>query len=313
VAVINRTSGGDAVPQSGSAVDTILARAEAVAVASAEEAAVVDYDIGFPTQAFDLIAKTGLLAAPLARERGGLGLGSDPGTAQDLLSVLLRIGWGNPSVGRVLEGHVNALHLVEAFGTPEQIGECTRDVVGAGKLFAVWNTEVEDGVKLVPLARGRFRLEGAKIFASGAGHVQRPLVTAALPDGGRQMCLLPIDRLQARLDPLWWQPMGMRASASHRVDFSGIELDDSALLGAPDDYVRQPWFTGGAIRFAAVQLGGATALLDAACAYLRDMGRTENPYQRTRAGAMAIAIAGGELWLRKGADAMDGCLPIRRQ
>jgi hypothetical protein len=57
-----------------------------------------------------------------------------------------------------------------------------------------------------------------------------------------------------------WEPLGMRASTSYRGDFSGTELEVDDLLGQPDDYHRQPWFTGGSIRFAAVQLGGAEAL-----------------------------------------------------
>ena len=54
----------------------------------------------------------------------------------------------------------------------------------------------------------------------------------------------------------------MRASASFKIDFSGVEVSGDDLIGAPGDYHREPYFSGGAIRFAAVQLGGAEALLD---------------------------------------------------
>lgn len=97
----------------------------------------------------------------------------------------------------------------------------------------------------------------------------------------------------------------MRASASFKVDFSGVEVTDHALIGQPGDYTREPWFTGGAIRFAAVQLGGAEALFDATRAYLQSLGRTDDPFQRQRAGEMAIRIASGNLWLRGAADAAE--------
>src|SRR3954466_2383149 len=97
----------------------------------------------------------------------------------------------------------------------------------------------------------------------------------------------------------------MRASASYRVDFGGIEVDADILIGAPGDYERQPWFTGGAIRFTAVQVGGAEALFDAVCNFVRRQGRTEDPYQRARVAEMAIAVESGALWLRGAAELME--------
>lgn len=85
----------------------------------------------------------------------------------------------------------------------------------------------------MPAGVGRYRLEGAKTFASGAGHVARPPITGALPDGGWQMCVVPLERARVAIDPSWWQPLGMRASASYRVGFGGVELDAGALVRAP--------------------------------------------------------------------------------
>lgn len=276
-----------------SVIDTAAAVADVCATLAAE----TDDERGFPTESFRLIADAGLLAAPLAGELGGAGLDGRPCTAAAQLGVLREIGRGNLSVGRVYEGHVNALMLIQTFGTTEQIERWAADAREHAMLFAVWNTEAGDGVRIEPLGDGRYRLHGAKTFASGAGHVQRPIVTGRLPDGGWQMCVVPMDEVETAIDPSWWQPIGMRASASYKVDFSGVELGADDLLGAPDDYHRQPWFGAGAIRFAAVQLGGAEALLDALAGYLRDLDRTSDPYQRQRAGQAAIAVEGGRRWL----------------
>ena len=143
-----------------------------------------------------------------------------------------------------------------------------------------------------------YQLQGAKSFASGAGSVTRPLVTGRLPDGGWQMMLLHLGEADRdRVDTSWWRPLGMNASASHRVDFSGLHVEPASLLGMPNDYYRQPWFSGGAIRFAAAQLGGAAALLDAAVATLREAGRTDDALQQSRIGEAAIAVTSGEQWL----------------
>jgi alkylation response protein AidB-like acyl-CoA dehydrogenase len=94
-----------------------------------------------------------------------------------------------------------------------------------------------------------------------------------------------------------WQAEGMRASASGCVNLTGLEVGPEALIGRPGDYTREPDFTGGAVRFAAVQLGGAQALLHAAANSLRQAGRTGDPHQRARMGAAAIAVETGALWL----------------
>lgn len=288
-----------------SAVDEMLDKASAVAAVCAENAALVDHERTFPVKEFELMAQVGLLTTPLPHERGGLGLGTQAGGTLALLKLLKQIGRGSLPVGRVYEGHVNALQLIETFGTKAQKESYAADVHDHHFIFAVWNTEASDGVRLVPLAGGRYRLEGAKTFASGADWVKRPLITGTLPDGGRQMCIVPMERVEVGVDPSWWQPLGMHASVSYKLDFSGVELTADDLLGAPNDYTRQPWLSGGAIRFTAVQLGGAEALLDATVEYLKAMSRIDDPYQKARVAQMSIAVESGNLWLRGSAALLE--------
>ncbi len=292
--------------------------AEAVAVARALAPRLTalapdsDYEGGFPTDAFALLAEAGLLTVALRPAHGGLGLGLVPGTSAALHHVLAAIGHGALAVGRVYEGHVNALHLVQTYGTPAQIEGAATGVRERALLFGVWNTEAAGGVQVAP-ADGGFRLSGAKTFTSGAGHVARALVTGALSKvdgaaGGWQMCLVPMDEGHPFIDPSFWRPLGMRASASYRVDFEGVVLGEDDVIGAPGDYYRQPLFSGGAMRFAAVQLGAAQSLCDHLRAFLRDLGRTDDPYQRLRVGEVAVLVEGGALWLEGGARVADAWL-----
>lgn len=296
--------------QNSLSVAEVLVRAAEIADYCAANATAIDRNGAFPVKEFELIASAGLLAAPLQPELGGLGLGIDAGVTYELLMLLKQIGCGNLAVGRIYEGHVNALQLIQTFGTKEQIEQLARDACDRNKIFGVWNAEAADGVKIIPVGDGRYRLEGAKTFASGAGYVERPFVNGELPDGGWQMCVVPMDEVTTVSDPSWWQPSGMRATASYKVDFSGVELDTLALIGNPGDYYRQPWLTAGVIRFAAVQLGGAEALFDATRQYLQDLGRTKDPYQEARVGSMAIAIESGNLWLRGAADFVKAYAPV---
>jgi alkylation response protein AidB-like acyl-CoA dehydrogenase len=251
-----------------------------------------------------------LLAAPLQIELGGLGLGIDASVTYQTLMILKQIGRGNLAVGRIYEGHVNALQLIQTFGTTEQIKQLASDARDRQKIFGVWNAEAEDGVKIIPLASGQYRLEGSKTFASGCGYVERPFVNGALSDGSWQMCIVPMDEVATVSDPAWWQPMGMRATASYKVDFTGVELDAKWLIGKPGDYFQQPWLSAGVIRFAAVQLGGAEALFDATRQYLQELNRIEDPHQQARIGKMAIAIESGNLWLKGAAELVTAYSPI---
>ncbi len=287
----------------------LLEVAEKIADAAALRAASIDRFGGFPSREFKQLADAGLIAAPVHQRHGGLGLGFESRQTWLLLEILKQIGRGNLSLGRVYEGHVNGLQLVQTFGTDKQKKRFAADAL-SGKVFGVWNAEGADGIKLYPLNNGRYRLEGSKTFCSGCGYVERPFVNGALPDGGWQMCIVPIEEVEVKVDPNWWQPPGMKASASYKVDFTGVEISAEEVIGKPGDYFRQPWLTGGVIRFAAVQLGGAEALFDATRTYLQALGRTDHPHQQARLGQMAIALEQGNLWLKNSAAKVESYAPV---
>ena len=275
-----------------------IAAAEALVPRLFAAAAATDVEGGFPSQEFKWLHEAGLLTAALPVAEGGAGLG-EPAALGLLLEVLRHVGRGNLAVGRLFEGHVNALLLIAEFGTPAQQQRYAADA-RAGHLFGVWNTEdPAHGVRLEARGKEGFTLQGAKTFASGSGHVTRPLLTAALPEGGGwQMLVLPADTQPPTLDRSFWRPLGMRATASFRADLTGLELRAHDLIGAPNSYYRQPQFGGGAVRFAAVQLGGAEAVYDETRRFLRALGRTDDPYQRQRLGQMALLLETGRHWLR---------------
>ena len=282
-------------------VAQVLGKARHVAARCAAHAADADHPGATLEREFEWLREAGLLQTPLPRHLGGAGWGVEPGTTYPLFLLLREIGRGSLPVGRVYEGHVNALHLIHLYGTARQQARFADDAC-AGKVFAVWNTEAADGVRLVPTGQHRYRLEGAKTFASGAPWVDRPLVNGTLPDGGWQMSIVPLDTLSAeerqrRTDASWWKARGMQASASYRFDFTGLEIGAEHLIGQPSDYLREPHFNGGAVRFAAVQLGGAQALFEAAAAHLRSLDRTKDVHQQARTGEAAIRLETGTLWL----------------
>ncbi len=208
-------------------------------------------------------------------------MGLDPASVSELHDVLRIIGGGSLSLGRLYEGHVNAVRLVVAYGAAAQMAILVAEI-DAGRLSGVWNAEQPPG-----LAIADGRLCGTKIYTSGAGHVLRPIATAAV-DGGVQMLLANV--ALARVEIASWTAQGMRATATGSVDFTGVPVCAEELLGAPGDYYRAPLFSGGAWRVLAVQLGGLEQLVAIHADRLRSNGRSNDPIQRARFGEAAARL-----------------------
>jgi alkylation response protein AidB-like acyl-CoA dehydrogenase len=252
---------------------------EALARAAGEEASASDRDGRFPKAAFEALRRLGVTGRPpLAGDE-----------AQSLFRVLAAVGRGDLSAARILEGHVNALLLVRLFGSEAQREHCAL-LASSGDLFGIWNTDVPgEGVTLEDRI-----LRGKKNFASGVEGINHALITAQTQQG-RQLVIVPTARLE--IDRSWWHPLGMKASGSHVVNFQDTVLTEHQLIGSPGDYLREPWFSGGAIRFAAAHVGGMHAILDVVVAHLKETDRAENPHQQHRLGEMSISVGAGYVWL----------------
>jgi hypothetical protein len=74
----------------------------------------------------------------------------------------------------------------------------------------------------------------------------------------------------------------MQRSETHLVRWADAGIDPSALVGAADDYAREPWFSGGALRFVAVQAGGVAGIFDRVRDHLVAAGRADDPHQAGR-------------------------------
>ena len=244
-----------------------------------------DRDGGFPVESFDELFARGLVGHPPLRAS----------QAGELLHLLSAVGRGDLSTGRIYEGHVNTLFLIDRFATLEQRDAAFRQAAD-GAVFGVWNTDhhanplvLEDGV-----------LKGSKSFASGVDGLTAAIVTVN-SEAGRQMLLVPVSGLD--VDRSWWRPTGMRASGSHIISTDELQVTDGMILGAPDDYIAEPFFSGGAIRFVAVHTGGIHAVFDCAVEHLTRTKRADNPYQSQRIARMGIALQTAYDWLARGAEA----------
>ncbi len=262
-----------------------------------------DAQVAFPQAEFAALSALGLLTATLPESRGGLGLGFGPPGASGLLRLFVLLGQASLPVARLYEAHVNALQLIERYGTPRLAADAAQDAA-RGHLFALWVTDPADArLALRPHAEG-FVLEGGKAFCSGAGRATRALITAA-KDNETRMLVVALEP-GARVLPSPIKLGGMRAAITGSVDFSGMVVRPEALLGADGDYLREPVFSAGAWRGSAAALGGLAALVELHRDDLRGRRRDADPHQRARFGQLLIAFETANLWMREAA--LRGCL-----
>jgi alkylation response protein AidB-like acyl-CoA dehydrogenase len=226
------------------------------------------------------------------------GRGVSHGGRRAELEALVAMGAREPSLGRIYESHCNAALLVALFGTEAQRRQAHADAY-AGELFALWYEPSEAGVG-IERRHAAYVLRGSVMRAAAADTVTRAAIVARRPDGGLQLCLVPLDRCHVTIDDSGWQPLGLEASNSYRVCFDEIELNDEDLLGAPGDYERDPWLRGGALRQAAVLTGAIERLTRETLAFLVARGRDRDPCVQVRAGELRIAARNARNWLRAG-------------
>ena len=272
----------------------------AVEKAIAARASTVDRDDGDLAADLDELRDHNWLLSCLPREEGGQGWGTEVDGTVPAFDALRALGRANLSVARLFEGHMNAVKLVDLYARGASRQEAF-SAIRNGALFGVWGADdPDDPLTLDPAGD---TLRGAKRFASGLGLVDRSIVTVA-DEIGPQLLLVPGDDAK-RADASGWRMGGMRATRSGRYDFDGVGITSSQKLGAPGDYLREPYFEGGIWRYCAAHLGGAEALYLAMRCELLNRGRADDPHQQRRLVEAAIAIETARLWLLRAARAVE--------
>ncbi len=250
----------------------------------------------FPSESMQELASAGLHQDFAPQASGGMIFASEEERHREMFDVLRAVGRADLSVGRLYEGHVNAMALFDWYGTAGQHSWLCQEL-RTGAFYGVWATEPLPGVHLNCDGEGRLCLEGSKTFASGAGGLAHCVITVQGHESERRMVVVRANEA-ARADLSQWRVRGMRASVSGCYDVTGLEPDPAALLGGPGDYDRDPRFTTGAWRFTAVQLGGIEALLTETRTAMSQTAR-EDPLQRAKFAHSVAATRTAYLWVRE--------------
>jgi hypothetical protein len=241
---------------------------------------------------------------------GVLAWNARPGTerppAADELGLVRQVARADGSVGRIFDGHLNAVERL-AVQAPVEVRDRELAAIAAHRLRAgVWGGDPAPGEgppATVLEINGSDVLRGVKTFCSGAGGLDRALILARQAADGPPLAVwIDLTDRRVEVDPTWYRSYGLRVSVSHRVVFRDAPV--IARFGAPGSLAAQPWFSRDALRTAASWAGMADAATRAALDELAARpGR--GPLEALAAGRILTAQRTIDLWMERGARSMD--------
>ena len=156
------------------------------------------------------------------------------------------------SVGRLAEGHVDALAILAEAGMGPFNELAT---------YGVWAARSREGGTSAKRVSGGWELSGRKEFCSGSGLIDRALVTADTAEGYR-LFDVALDEHVTSVDYDSWPAIGMADSVSETLEFAGPVIPESCVVGGADFYTKRPGFWFGAAGVAACWYGGALGLFN---------------------------------------------------
>jgi alkylation response protein AidB-like acyl-CoA dehydrogenase len=264
----------------------------------ATRAATLDREPRFPVESIVALGEAGVLTATVGAAR-------EEAPVLAAWGLVRRVAAADASVGRILDGHLNAIERLEVAAEPELRDAELEKLEGGGRLLGVWGADPgpDEGPPARIVEAGGVRvLHGVKTYCSGAGGVDAALVMAGSDDGlAPRLVLIECDERVA-VDRGWYRAAGLRASESHRVVFADAPV--LAVLGEPGELSREPWFSRDAMRTAASWAGMVDA---AAGAAVTELGarRADEPLAALAAGRIGAARGTVDGWLEKAAAAAD--------
>jgi len=278
--------------------DARVAAALAAISAAADD---LDRHPRFPSDAFSALAGAGVTGATLGATDAG-----ERGSFHRELALVRAVARADGSVGRILDGHFNAVERL-CTAVPPLLAPDDRQKIDDGRLLlGVWGADPakDEGRPAVISTDGSGRrvLLGVKTFCSGAGGVQRALIIASDEQGARRLAYVDVTR-GTQIDRSWYRGDGLRASESHRVSFDRAPV--LAVIGEPGEMLREPWFSRDALRTSATWAGIADRVFASALDFLRERGAKDDLVALS-VGRMQVALGTIDRWLADAARQADG-------
>jgi len=228
-----------------------------------------------PIDSWRVLGRDGFLASCIPTAYGGLGL-----DMPTYIGVIRTIARGCANTAMTVHMHSTVMRFIDALGTEAQKGRYFAEVVEHGRLFGSWGSEPAVSLSrtflMETVARqdgDHYVVDGVKHFCTMALGASRYMVWCAL-EGGTDMgkallqVLVPADAPGIATDGKW-NTLGMRATFSPSVTFTGVRVAKDAALGDPGTALRVGVVESFALGYAAVYAGIAQGALAFAIDYAK--------------------------------------------
>lgn len=261
-----------------------------------------EYDQSFEAPVEDLrdLHREGWLLANLDKRRGGLGYGLH---GDDPLSFFLideHLAYGNPSTAHCFQVHNNALMMIDAMATDEQIQRWLEPTIKSGALIPGAGAEPHGSppttAKRVP---GGYLVSGTKHYATNASLAEWLWIGRVTSDSHPKpiMFMLHRDTPGLKIDADMWRPTGMHACVSPWLYLHDCFVPEKNLLGKPGQFLDENWMGKINFAFTANYLGSARAIYDWALAYVRERSASKDSYRQLRFGELKSMLDASRLIL----------------
>ena len=260
----------------GTAQKAILARVDQLTREQiAPRAAEYDAAGANPIDSWRVLGRDGFLASCIPTAYGGLGL-----DMPTYIGVIRTIARGCANTAMTVHMHSTVMRFIDALGTEAQKRRYFAEVVEHGRLFGSWGSEPAVSLSrsflmetVVRQDRDDYLVDGVKHFCTMALGASHYMVWCAL-EGGTDMgkallqVLVPADAPGIATDGKW-NTLGMRATFSPSVTFTGVRVAKDAALGDPGTALRAGVVESFALGYAAVYVGIAEGALAFAIDYAK--------------------------------------------
>ena len=259
-----------------------------------------DREHHFPVEAIKKAGELGFCGLYTPEDAGGLGL-----SRLDSSLIFEQLAMGCTTTTAMLTIHNMATWMIASYGTEEIKSRWCNSLVSGEKLASYCLTEPGAGSDAASLKTKAertpdgYRLNGAKVFISGAGATDVLVVMART--GGPGPSGISAFVIPANAEGVTYgkaeEKMGWNAQPTRMITFDNVMVDESSLLGAEGEGFRlaMQGLDGGRVNIATCSVGTAQQALETAATYILEREQFGKPVGAFQAIQFKMADMATEL------------------
>lgn len=259
-----------------------------------------DREHHFPVEAIKKAGELGFCGLYTPEDAGGLGL-----SRLDSSLIFEQLAMGCTTTTAMLTIHNMATWMIASYGTEEIKSRWCDSLVSGEKLASYCLTEPGAGSDAASLKTKAertpdgYRLNGAKVFISGAGATDVLVVMART--GGPGPSGISAFVIPANAEGVTYgkaeEKMGWNAQPTRMITFDNVMVDESSLLGAEGEGFRlaMQGLDGGRVNIATCSVGTAQQALETAATYIQEREQFGKPVGAFQAIQFKMADMATEL------------------